>query len=1116
MSCTRRAAPWATWALRCPKATPQRASNAHAEPAKPGLLFFDDLDRASAKTVDAAAALIADTQEQPLLVLAYRDNPPPAAVNLLARELEPQGGERLALRPLGAKGVREIVELYAGERAAYAPIDQLLEASGGVPQRIHELVADWASHDTVERVDAGVGRTAMRRGELRLLESELAADVVQLHAVRERARLHRPAARRGERDGDRGGAPVCPFKGLASFELSDAEYFFGRERLVAEMVTRLVGANLLGVVGASGSGKSSAVRAGLLPALASGVIPGSNGWTSVLLRPGEHPLTNLRHGLEVDESDDPIATAVARLEPGAKLLLAVDQFEETFAACRDERERAAFMDALADAAEAHDGRVAIVLALRADFYGACAAHPRLSRLLGDNQVLVGPMQPNELAQAIEGPAGKAGLVVEPELVARLVGDLAGQAGGLPLLSTALLELWQQGDGVRMRLVAYERTGGVQGAVARLAEQAYATLTPDEQSAARRILLRLAGSGDDDAVVRRRVPLGELEVDRDERAARVLEVMAASRLVTVGEGTAEVAHEALLREWPRLRGWLEEDVDGRRLHRRVTEVARDWDAAGRDTGELYRGARLAAALDWAADHGGELNRLEREFLEESRLVSERGAERSRRVNRRLRALLVGAGVVLLVAIATGLLALDQRGDARDAAVVADAQRLGAEALTAERLENALLLARAGVELNESAATRSSLLTVLQRSPAQLGALPGIAGWQLWAVAGSPDGQLVAVGGEEGTLRIYDAANRRPLGKPYQGLRGGAVNKISFSPDGSTLAVAGAESLTAPRSVVHLIDTRTRQRKQRVVLPNYPYPIESVWAPGLAFLPSGRDLVIEQNHFDSVDAPATMLTRVNLRTGAVEGRSLRVGRGGSRGLSATPDGRRLFVTVAQDDATYAVNPERMRVVKRYPVGDVAGAVSPDGQLFALGSTQGGLRLLDLRSGAIRRLRGRHEAAVDFVSFTPDGRTVVSSGDDGSVIAWDVERGELRETFSGHSEGGVSWPSPPTVARSSAPGPTVARSCGTSPVTGGSSARSRRAGRSRPTTATGTRWSSRSAPTAARSPVPTTTAVSNSSIHGRSVDGAAYGRCAASPPQSTSAPTDACSRCRARAGR
>ena len=767
--------------------------------AGPALLVFDDLDRAPGEIVGGAADVAVDARERGLhVILAFRDDPPPAAVSRLARELEGQGAERLALRPLAANGVREIAELYAGQRAASAPVDQLLEVTGGVPLRIHGLVADWATRDSVERVGERAWRTATRRGELRAVESELVSDVVDLHTVREKAELYSPSHRReGPGRGDGRGMPVCPFKGLASFEVSDADYFFGRDRVVAEMVGRLVGASLLGVIGPSGSGKSSTVRAGLLPAVASGVLPGSESWERVLFRPGEHPLTSLRHALGVDGTQDPISTALARLGPETKLLLAVDQFEETFVACRDELERAAFMDALADAAQRHDSRVAaIVLALRADYYGACAAHPALSRLLGESQVLVGPMEPAELAQAIEGPAGKAGLVVDAELVGRLVEDVAGQAGGLPLLSTALLELWQRRDGVRMPLVAYERTGGVHGAVARLAEQAYGKLTPDEQRAARRMLLRLAGSGEDDAVVRRRVALGELEVDHDKQAGRVLEVMAASRLVTMGKGTAEVAHEALLREWPRLRGWLQEDVEGRRLHRRVTEAARDWDAAGREAGELYRGVRLASALDWAAEHGGELNRLERTFLEESRLVSEREADRSRRANRRLRTLLGGAVALLAVAIAAGLLALDQRGDAREAAVIADAQRLGAEAQTAERLENALLLARAGVELDESAATRSSLLTVLQRSPAQLGALPGTAGWQLWAVAVSPDGRLVAVGGENGTLNIYDAASRRTLGKPYRGLRGGAVNKLTFSPDGSTLAVTGAESPTAP--------------------------------------------------------------------------------------------------------------------------------------------------------------------------------------------------------------------------------------------------------------------------------------------------------------------------------
>ncbi len=962
---------------------------------EPALVLLDEVDRLSPEALSVAADLAVGARERSLLVvLAYRDDPPLAAVSRWARELERQGAARLALRPLAASGVREIAALYAGPQAASAPVDRLLRASGGVPRRIHELVAAWATRDTVERVGARAGRMATGRSELRQLESELVSDVVDVHVVREKAELYSPAPRREEPGGgDDRRIPVCPFKGLASFEVADADYFFGRERLVAEMVARLVGANLLGVVGPSGSGKSSAVRAGLLPALASGVLPGSERWKRVLLRPGEHPVASLRDALGAGDTDAPISTALGRLAPEAKLLLAVDQFEELFAACRDDLERVAFMDVLADAAQRHDGQVAIVLALRADYYGACAGHARMSRLLGESQVLVGPMPPNELAQVIDGPAQKTGLVVEPELVARLVADVAGQPGPLPLLSTALLELWQRREGGRMRLAAYERTGGVQGAVARLAEQAYGRLTHDQQLVARRILLRLAGSGEDKAVVRRRVALGELEVDSDQQAARALEVLAGSRLVTVGEGTAEVAHEALLREWPRLRGWLEEDVDGRRLHRRVTDSAREWDAAGRDGGELYRGARLASALDWVAEHGGELNRLEREFLEDSRLVSEREAERSRRANRRLRILLAGVAGALAVAIAAGLLALNQRGDARDAAMVADAQRLGAEALTAESLENALLLARAGVELDDSAATRSSLLTVLQRSPAQLGTLLGIPESRLWTVAVSPDRRLVAVGGELGTVWVFDAARRRLLGAPYR-LREGGIQTLEFSPDGSTLAVAGVESEV--NAVLDLVDPQTGARKRRIVLPEYPS--NAVFAGAVVFLPGGRDLLVQQDHWDSRDAPASELTRLNLRTGAVEGGPLRVGRqaSGAR-LSTTADRRRVFLTVPKEDATYAIASSSLRVLRRYPVGGISGAASPDGRVVALGSGAGGVRLLDSGSGRVRRLRGRHDTSVEVMSFTPDGRTLLSSSADGKVIAWDVGRGQLREVFS-----------------------------------------------------------------------------------------------------------------------
>ena len=233
------------------------------------------------------------------------------------------------------------------------------------------------------------------------------------------------------------------------------------------------------------------------------------------------------------------------------------------------------------------------------------------------------------------------------------------------------------------------------------------------------MLRLVGEGEGDVPVRRRAPLAELDLERNEDVADVLATLADSRLVTVGEGSVEVAHEALLREWPRLREWIEEDTEGRRLRRHITQAATEWDAAGRDQGELYRGARLAAALEWTADHALDLNELEREFVTESREVSEQETKRARRTNRRLRALLAGVAVLLAAALAGGIFALIQRGEARDAETAQLAQRLGAQALVEEDLDRSLLLARQAVAIDDSPQTRSYLLSDLLRAPAVTG-------------------------------------------------------------------------------------------------------------------------------------------------------------------------------------------------------------------------------------------------------------------------------------------------------------------------------------------------------------------------------------------------------------
>ena len=402
-------------------------------------------------------------------------------------------------------------------------------------------------------VDAA-SRTAAGRSSLNEVEAELAGKVIDLQLVREQARaLAAPdTPARVAIEG------TCPFKGLASFEPVDADYFFGRERLVAELIARLVGARFLGIVGPSGSGKSSVLRAGLLPALAGGVLPGSGAWRRLLLRPGERPLDELRRVL-VSGAQDPLAEALDALPGSGRLLLAVDQLEELFTATGSDGERAAFVDMLLRAATDPEGRAVVVVALRADFYGRLAAYPRLAELLGANHVPVGPMQASELRRVVELPAARAGLRVDAELADALVDDVEGEPGALPVLSTALLELWQKRQGNALPLAAYRESGGVHGAVARLAESTYARIPDARRQLVRAIMLRLVGEDEGDAPVRRRAPLAELDLERNQDVADVLATLADTRLVTVGEGTVEVAHEALLREWPRLGEWIEEDA-----------------------------------------------------------------------------------------------------------------------------------------------------------------------------------------------------------------------------------------------------------------------------------------------------------------------------------------------------------------------------------------------------------------------------------------------------------------------------------------------------------------------------------------------------------------------------
>jgi len=899
----------------------------------PTLLVVDDADRAGAAVRGELEGLARAVAGRPVLVLAS---------GVQTSTLAPLGADvSLELGPLDAEAVGSIAGIYApGQADVEPPAERLLEASGGVPRRVHEVAGRWARHEAARRVGAVAGRAAAGRSELRSMEAELASGVIDLQAARERVAVVADEA-----------PVVCPFKGLASFEVHDADYFFGRERLVAELVARLVGAPLLGVVGPSGSGKSSVLRAGLLPALAAGVLPGSGVWEQVLVRPGEHPMRELdRAGAGVSDE--------------SRVVLAVDQFEEAFTACGDERERAAFIASLVHAARDTRERCVVVLAIRADHYERCAAYPELSNLLAANHVLVTSMRRDELRQAVERPALRAGLHVEPELADGLVADVVGEPGALPLLSTALLELWQRRDGRRLRLVSYAETGGVLGAVARLAEAAFSRLDETQQALARRVLLRLAEVEPEGGVERRRLPLEQLEAEGGGDVASVIGRLADARLLTVSAGTVEFAHEALLREWPRLREWIEDDREDLRVHRNLGSAAQEWLRLGRDEGALYRGAQLAEARDWAQRGDPGPTQPEREFL----AASLDRDHRDRRARRRRLTVAFGSlalGIVAIAAIA--VVAIDQRREAVDQRNIAISRELALQSGNAlgtdPGLGVRLALAALDTAPTDQAATALREATLAFRQLAVLEADSLDAN----TAAYSPDGARVVTGGTDGNVLVWDVATRRVTARLDAGR--GAVLGARYSPGGERIAL-GFEDGTVAVTDPSLAAPRTLLRVQGRA-------VESV-----AFSGDGARVAA---------ALGDGTVRVIAADGNGPARRLSGHRGPVLGVEVSADGRRV-VSAGEDGSVrlWDADTEVARVLHRGEEPERDVAFSPDGSRIVGVGDDGSLRLWSVRSGEEETRVNGEGRQLRAVAFSADGRRLAAGGNDGVTRVWSVAGG------------------------------------------------------------------------------------------------------------------------------
>ncbi len=476
-----------------------------------------------------------------------------------------------------------------------------------------------------------------------------------------------------------------PYQGMQYFDEKDAGRFFGREALVAKVAGRLIQTRFLAIIGASGSGKSSLVRAGVVPALrrgdrlADGSMPplGSDQWDIRLFTPGASPLEALANSLAADAESvaettslqaelagsadalNDIVAGVLKQNGRKHLLLVIDQFEEIFTQCHHDEERKGFVENLLQAVDPANAQpITVLLTLRADLYAQLAAEDQLRELVSQNQEFIGAMSREELERAILRPAALGNWKVQEGLVDVVLDDLGDEPGALPLLSHALLETWKRRHGRVMTLSGYVASGGVRGAIAQTAETVFRQqLTPAQQPIARMIFVKLAEMGESSLDTRRRAAFSEL-ITRStdiQTIDAVLDILTDARLVTtdtVEPGdtrVVEISHEALIREWPTLRDWLNQDRDGLILLRQLTEDTNEWLKLSRDPGALYRGVRLDKAEDWAKANPDMVSLSEQEFLDASQKISHEEQSRVRMLAR-------ARGVQLSLASAAGLLAI----------------------------------------------------------------------------------------------------------------------------------------------------------------------------------------------------------------------------------------------------------------------------------------------------------------------------------------------------------------------------------------------------------------------------------------------------------------------------
>ncbi|WP_175525233.1 BTAD domain-containing putative transcriptional regulator [Microbacterium sp. cf046] len=823
---------------------------------------------------------------------------------------------------------------------------------------------------------------SVRRGR-ELLAAELGLDPCAELAALEHAILRQdPELQSGV--AFRAPSTQCPYFGLPPAGLDDAERYFGREAELDRGRRALEEHGVLIVSGSSGVGKSSFVRAGI------GARIAARGTRVSLVTPGERPAQTLR---ELEGHDE-------------ESLLIVDQCEQAFAN-DDPDETRQFFDEL--------GRMVfggpVVMAIRADRLGDLADLMGFAGLIQSHLLMLGPLSAEGLRAIIQEPARQAGLILEPGLVEILLRDAAG--GNLPLLSHALRQVWQRREGRVLSVDGYRASGEIRGAVAQTAEELFAELSSDGARDLRDILLRLVEPSRGGGVICQRVDRAFVAID--DAHARVAASLVDARLVTSDEDSFQLAHEAVAREWPRLREWLADDVEGQRIMRHVNAAANAWDAMGQPDSELYRGARLSATVQWRESARPVLAPLEAEFVDAAlereaadRASAQRQLHIERRSVKRLRWLVGATASLAAVALAVGTVAVLQAGAANEQAVIEDARRVAALASAEPAHEHALLLAVEAIRLWDAPVTRRSLLEILGRNPSIESVTRTSSDLGVQQMSLAPDGTIAVVVDTDLDARVIDIDRRTQVGEYFMEDNGRETTEFAGDvvldavegPDGR-IALSVLEDPCQPdgscgTSAIRALDLDDPAR-DGITFTGFNEPaIDIEFSPdqSLAAAIAPLPWIDEPGNVavwrvDSPDEPIVLnLPQAGSNPGAPNWANA-FGR-----VRFSPDGSRLYASGFGPTAVFDTRTGAL-------VGELAGegilAVSPGGESVLIREGDTAVRIIDLEDPSRFRLLETPNSVIDG-AFSPDGRLVVTTGEDGALL-WSAGSGALMESLDGH---------------------------------------------------------------------------------------------------------------------